>query len=653
MSDQVLPKAWAAPLAGLLALVIGALAGPAAAETVRYEAPDAPSIAAFKETPSLSAAVEAKALPGVAKRLPVTPRVSISGPDLSVGTPGGDIRMLITRDKDVRMLKVYGYARLVGYNEDLEIEPDILEWLEVEDGRIFTLKLREGHRWSDGAPFTTEDFRFYWEDVANNEELRPVGPEVTLRVDGKLPKVEVIDETTIRYTWDSPNPFLMPALAGARPLDLFMPSHYLKQFHPKYGDKEKIAAAAEAAGARNWAQLFNRIGNMYNSTNPELPTLQPWRNTTAPPATRFVAERNPYYHRIDASGQQLPYADRFILDVVGGSLVAAKTAAGESDLQSRGLSFSDYTCLKAAEERSGYDVRLWKTVRGSQLALYPNMHAADPVWRDLNRDARFRQALSLGINRSEINQVIYYGLCLEANNLVLPASPLYQEDFAEAYTAFDPERANALLDEIGLTERDGDGTRLLPDGRPLEIIVETAGENTEEVDVLELIRDTWQQIGVKLYTKPSQRDVLRNRIFSGETVMAIWYGYENGIPTAYSSPEEFVPILQQSYQWPMWGQYAETRGEAGEPVDMEKPKRLLELYDNWIAAKSRAEKVDAWNEILAIQAQEIYTIGIVAQVPQPIVVNSALRNVPAEGIYNWDPGAQFGMYRPERFWFDR
>jgi len=653
MSDRIFPKAWVVAIAGILALVAGGIAERAAAEVVRYETPEAPRIAALKETPSLEAQVEAKTLPPVGERLPAAPRVSVSGPNLSVGKPGGDIRMLVTRDKDVRMLIVYGYARLVGYNEELEIEPDILEWLEVEDGRVFTLKLREGHRWSDGAPFTTEDFRFFWEDVANNEELFPVGPEVTLRVDGELPTVEILDETTIRYSWKTPNPFFIPALAGARPLDLFVPAHYLKQFHPKYGDAAKIAAAVEAADARNWAQLFNRIGNTYNSINPDLPTLQPWNNVTAPPATRFVAERNAFYHRIDANGQQLPYADRFVLDVVGSSLVAAKTASGDADLQSRGLSFSDYTFLKAAEERSGYQVRLWKTVRGSQLALYPNMNAADPVWRQLNRDARFRQALSLGINRGEINQVIYYGLCLEANNLVLPDSPLFKEEYAEAFTAFDPERANALLDEIGLTERNGDGIRLLPDGRPLEIIIETAGENTEEVDVLELIRDSWKQIGVKLFTKPSQRDVLRNRIFAGETVMAMWYGYENGIPTPYSSPEEFVPIHQQSYHWPMWGQYAETGGNAGEPVDMEKPKRLLELYDAWIAAESRAEKVTAWNEILDIHAEEIYTIGIVAEVPQPIVVADTLRNVPEQGIYNWDPGAQFGMYRPERFWFDR
>ena len=206
---------------------------------------------------------------------------------------------------------------------------------------------------------------------------------------------------------------------------------------------------------------------------------------------------------------------------------------------------------------------------------------------------------------------------------------------------------------MGLTKRNKAGVRLLPDGRPMEIIVETAGENTEETDVLELIADSWKSIGVKLFTKPSQREVLRNRIFAGETMMAMWFGYENGIPTAYTSPEEFVPIHQESYHWPKWGQYAETSGEAGEPVDMETPEKLMTLYKRWFEAKSQDEKVAVWKEILEIHAAEVYTIGLVAQVPQPITVARSLRNVPEDGIYNWDPGAQFGIYRPERFWFDR
>ncbi|MEX2407846.1 MAG: ABC transporter substrate-binding protein, partial [Rhodovibrionaceae bacterium] len=321
-------------------------------------------------------------------------------------------------------------------------------------------------------------------------------------------------------------------------------------------------------------------------------------------------------------------------------------------LQGRGVNFADYTFLKQNEDIYNYDVRLWRTVRGSQLALYPNLNVQNPTWRALLRDVRFRRALSLAIDRHEINQVIYFGLGLEGNQVVLPDSPLFEEEDFRAYADFDLARANALLDDIGLTERDSRGVRLLPNGEPLEVIVETAGENTEESDVLELIHDSWMKAGIKLYTKPSQREVLRNRIFSGETIMAMWYGNENGIPTPDMSPVEYTPVRQHGYQWPMWGQYYETHGESGRPVDLPEAEELLALYHDWAQAKNRQERTEIWERILDIHAEQIYTIGLVAQVPQPVVVRRSLRNVPEEAVFNWEPGAQFGVYRPDTFWFD-
>ncbi len=659
LRDASLPlwlSVWALLIGTAVFLCASVLSRPVLATETVVEVlapPDVKLVRSLQETPYLQDSVTSGALPPVAGRLPATPQIVARGAAQTVGKTGGSIKTLITREKDIRLLVVYGYARLVGYDEKLEIVPDILEKVEIEDGRSFTFYLRKGHKWSDGAAFTTEDFRYYWEDVANNDKLTPSGPTTSLKVDGEFPKVEVIDPQTIRYSWSNPNPFFLTQLASARPLFIFQPAHYLKQFHAKYADPAELEKRVEASNARDWAQMHNRKARQYRFTNPKLPTLQPWVNTVKPPSTRFVAKRNPYYHRIDEFGQQLPYLDEMILSVVSGSLVPAKVGAGESDLQSRGLNFSDYTFLKENDDRSAYDVRLWKTVRGSQLALYPNLNTNDPEWRKLFRDVRFRRALSMATNRHEVNQVIYYGLCIEGNNTVLPASPLYHQHYRDAWAMYNPEAAGALLDEMGLTERNEDGIRLLPDGRQMEIIVETAGENTEESDVLELIHDSWLEIGVKLFTKPSQREVLRKRIFAGETLMTMWFGYENGVPTADMSPDEFVPLHQQSYQWPKWGQYHETSGKSGEPVDMPLAQELLELHIDWTLARSKPEREKIWHRILKIHADQVYTIGIVAQVPQPIVVSNSLKNVPVEGIYNWEPGAQFGIYRPDRFWVDR
>ena len=605
------------------------------------------------ETPSLAAAVAAGKLPPVARRLPQIPSVADFTPVWrTTGRHGGTLRLVMGRAKDVRMMVVYGYARLVGYDHEGNPRADILERYEVEGDRRFRFHLRKGHRWSDGAPFTSEDFRYFWEDVANNPELSPLGPPKLMVVEGEKAQFRQIDAHTVEYGWSRPNPYFLPALAGARPFYLYRPAHYLKRYHAAHADPRELAALVKASRRRSWASLHNRKDNQYKNDNPDLPTLQPWVNRQKPPAKRFVFERNPYFHRIDPAGRQLPYIDRVALHIADGKIIPLKAGAGETDLQARGLHFNDYTFLKAAEAREDQRVRLWRTAKGAKLALFPNLNARDPVWRALFRDIRFRRALSLAIDRHEINQVIYFGLAIEGNNTVLPGSPLFRESYQTGWAALDLAAANRLLDEIGLTRRNGRGLRLLPDGRPMEIIVETAGEDSEQSDVLELVHDTWRKIGIKLYTRPSQREVFRNRIFAGETLVSIWSGHENGLPTSATIPEEFAPTSQQQFQWPKWGQHYQTKGRLGEAPDIAEARALLRLNRAWVEAANPAEREAIWHRMLEINTANVFTIGLIAGTLQPVVVANRLRNVPEKGVYNWNPGAHFGVYRPDLFWLD-
>ena len=609
--------------------------------------------APYVETPSLAVRIASGELPPVEQRLPGRPSVvALDANGLAPGRHGGELRLLMGRAKDVRLMVVYGYARLVGYDRDYRPVPDILESVEVEEGRVFTLRLRPGHRWSDGGAFTSEDFRYYWEDIATNESLAPFGPPRAYLVEGEPPRFEVLDEHTVRYAWRKPNPFFLPALAGARPEPLYAPAHYLEAFHARYADEEALNARAREEGKRNWAALHTSRFRPYKNTNPELPSLQPWVNTTAPPSQRFVFVRNPYFHRVDANGRQLPYIDRVVVNISDGKLVPAKTGAGESDLQARHLTFNDYTFLKRSEKRNAKRVRLWETTRGAHVALYPNLNVEDAGWRELLRDVRFRRALSLAIDRHEVNQVIYFGLATEGNDTVHAKSPLYREAYRRRWARFDLDAANALLDEMGLVERNDAGIRLMRDGRPLEIIVETAGENTEQTDVLELVGWTWKEAGIKLFSKPLQREVFRNRIVSGQTVVSVWSGMENGLPLPDMSPQDLAPTSQDQYQWPEWGRYYETAGASGEAPALAPARALADLSRNWLSAPDTAARRAIWERMLEIRADNVFSIGIVSGVPQPVVVDARLRNVPEQGIYNWDPGAHFGIYRPDTFWFE-
>ena len=629
---------FAAVLAVASALV---LASPVSAQT-------------YVETPYLAERVAKGELPPVAERLPAAPIVvDLAARNRAVGTHGGDIVSLVSRARDIRYLTTNAYSRLVGYDERLELKPDLVERVDVADARAFTFTLREGHRWSNGRPFTTEDFRYFWEDIAQNKELSPAGVPDFMLVHGKPPQVEVLDARTIRYTWDKPNPRFLPTLAQPRDPFIYRPAHYLKQFHAKYADKAALEDAAKKQKLKSWAALHNRLDDMNEQTNPDLPTLQGWRVANAAPASRFIFERNPFYHRIDASGQQLPYVDRILFDVAAGGLMAAKANAGETDLLFRGLHMGDIPILKEGERAKGYKTLLWPSARGSEIALYPNLNAADPVWRALNRDLRYRRALSLGIDRKTLNNALLFGLGTEGNNTVMSESPLFSPNLRTVHADYDPEKASRLLDEIGLTKRNGAGIRLLPDGRELEIIVETDGEGSLVVDGLTLISEFWREIGVKLFVKPQDRTVLRNRAYSGLTVMVAAQGLDNAVPTALMPPTELAPMSQAFYSWPKWGQHVETKGKTGEECDMPEARRLLELYREWMTTGDADAQARIWREMLQNHAENQWSIGTVAGAIQPVVAKANLRNVPARGVYSWEPTAMLGVYRVDEFYWDR
>jgi peptide/nickel transport system substrate-binding protein len=607
--------------------------------------------AMLQETPLFAEQVRTGALPAVGKRLPAQPRIVSRFPaEEGPGRPGGQLNMLVSGSRDTRLMTVYSYTRLIVYDDQFKLHPDILESYEVREGREFTLHIRANHRWSDGHPFTTEDFRFYWEDVANNKELSPSGLSVELLVEGQPPKVEIIDERTIKYIWDKPNPYFIESQARAAPLFLFRPAHYLKKFHSKYTDPAEIAKAAKGGQQGNWVQIFRRLDVMYGDNNVDLPSLNPWVNTTVSPAQRYVFMRNPFYHRIDEKGQQLPYVDRIIFTVSAANLIPAKAGLGEADLQWRYLNMRDYTFLQKSAKSSGVDVRLWEVGSGSQLALYPNLNTNHDGWRALFRDVRFRRALSVAIDRDELNQVVFIGLATPSNNTIMPRSVLFRPEYASKWAQYDPELANRLLDEVGLAKRDTQGIRLLPDGTSAVIVVESQSEETEDSDLLQLITDHWKKVGIKMRVKPQSTENFRTRAFSGDAMMTAYAGVVAAAPTPNTSPREFAPTMMGGLQWPKWGMWFESNGKQGEKCDLEQACRLLDYLAEWQGAMDEAGRRSAWEKILQANAEQVFSIGTVNGTRQPIVVGPKIKNVPKKGYYAWDPGGYIGLYQPDTFW---
>jgi peptide/nickel transport system substrate-binding protein len=608
---------------------------------------------AHAEAPLFEAEVAAGNLPPMAARLPDNPRImDLPAMGRQTGRQGGTIRSLVGGQRDIRLIPLYSYARLVGYDENRTLQPDILAAYQADENRTYTLHLRKGHRWSDGNPFTAADFQYAWDDVINNTDLYRGGPPVDLQSDGTTCTFEVIDDLTVRYTFAAPSPDFLPKLAAPLPLMLFMPQAYIRGFHATYQTPEKLAELIEVNRVDDWQGLHQKMSRTNRPENPDLPTLEAWRPRTPPPSERFTFERNPYFHRVDQTGTQLPYVDTVLLDVASADIIAAKTATGESDLQALGIDFPDYTLLKQAEKVHPLRVSLWRRTQGSSVALLPNLNCNDAIWRSLFQDVRMRRAMSVAINREELNKVIYFGLARESADTVLPESPLFRPEYASAWAQYDPDMANALLDELGLTERDSGKIRLLSDGRQAGIVVESAGESSLETDVLELIRDHMRDVGIAIYIRTSQRDIFRSRALAGDVQMSVWQGLDNGVPTADMAPDGLAPTSPDQLQWPLWGSWYSSVETAGTAPDLAAAQELVRLLAEWRRSTTTAARTGIWHKMLAIRADQVFTIGTINASLQPIVRSSRLRNVPEDGLFGFVPTSFFGAYAPDTFFFD-
>lgn len=626
-----------------LALLAGAIAAPGALRAG----------AGYVGAPVLTPDEAAGRLPPVAARLPDNPRVvNLGAMGRQPGTHGGRLRILIGGQRDIRYMPINSYSRLVGYDAELRLQPDILESYEVAEGRIFTFRLRAGHRWSDGSPLTAEDFRYAWQDCALNGEMFPGGAPAEMLVGGTPPDFAMPDPLTLRYEWPTPNPEFLDRLAAPVPVRIVLPSAYLKQFHAAYQTPETLARFIREQRVDDWVSLHMKMSRQNRPENPDLPTLEAWMPRTAPPSEQFVFTRNPYFHRVDENGLQLPYIDRVELNVSSSDIIPAKTGTGDSDLQFTGIDFADYTYLKDAEKRFPIQVELWKQIRGARVAVIPNLNCADPVWRAALRDVRVRRALSLAIDRHEINMAVFFGLAQESNDTVLPESPLWRPEFSTAWAQYDPAAAGSLLDQAGFEREATRGLRRLPDGRSMQVVVETAGESALQTDVLGLIADHWARVGVRLLIRTSQRDIFRSRVLSGDIVMSVWDGLDNGVPIADMSPAALAPTSDDQYQWPLWGRHFLSGGSLGMPPDLPEAAELVALYRDWRRSVTAAERRAIWDRMLAIRADQVFTIGTVNQSLQPVVRARTLRNLPDRGLYGFHPTSYLGAYMMDTFWHD-
>ena len=609
-----------------------------------YQKATGKRITKFNESPMLADLVKAGKLPPVEKRLPVKPLVVV--PVEKVGQYGGTWRRLYIGPADLMNFYTLTSGSLLKFNrEDPSIlEPNLAEsWQISPDGKTIIIKLRTGVKWSDGRLFTADDVMFWYNDIILNKELTPTPPG-WLVVGGKVGKIEKLGTYTVSFTFSKAYPLILNHLANTT---CFAPKHYLKQFHPGYTSKTKLDATIKGSGFQFWYQLFQSKAS--RGLNPDLPVVDPWKIVVPPGVgTRMVAERNPYYWKIDIAGNQLPYIDRVVFDFVENvEILNFKAITGEADIQFRHIQLKNYPLFVEEGKKKGYHLYVWRS--GGTTGFHINQNNKDPILRKIVQDKRFRQALSLAINREEINSLLYQGLAKPKSACPIKGSMLYSEKWARSYIEYDPEKANKLLDEMGLDKRDKDGFRLRPDGKTLMITIENPGLGTYP-DECELVKEYWRKIGIKAEAKSIERSLYTVRQQAGEQDVSVWgTGYLDQInPLLF--PEGWVPLSANCSWAPLWGIWYATGGKGGEepPQEIKTLISWVEEVTTTIDAKRREELITKITDWYADNVPIVTTVG---EFPVIGVVRDNYKNVPKESIWDVLLG-QLGYVNPEQFFIE-
>ncbi len=582
-------------------------------------------ITAFQEAPMLKELVERGELPPVEERLPVDPIVI--HPYEGVGRYGGTATVV-----DHWILNPPESLLRIG-PESRRAIPNLAESVEVsEDGRVATIKLREGLKWSDGHPYTSADFKFYFDHVFRNEELTPIQP-------APLNEAEciVIDETTFQYRFETPQPFIREHLAHVSERYV-APRHFLKHHHVDFVERQELRARARQLGYQDWIGYFWSVyGGRHSREVLGTPVITPFRLKSITMQVD-VFERNPYYPKVDPEGRQLPYIDRFEMHKdLDEEVLTARAGTGEITVEGMRLRTSDIPLFKLGETAGKHETFIWNRLHASDVILQFNLTTPDPVLREIFRDVRFRRALSIAIDRDEINEVIYFGRATPRQATVSSSSIFFDEEFASAYAYYDPEEANRLLDEMGLVDQTGDGRRNRPNGRPLNITLEWLALETPKMETMELVTAHWRDIGIHVSLREISASLQHSRSVGNMMEATLWHADRTTDILFTTEPIWFVPILRdwQVSIWPLWVEWYRSDGESGEEPIPE-ARQVLDWYREFRMSMDPERRLELGRKILGAQAENLWVIGTVGLAPQPLVVSTRLRNVPTRGYWGWD-----------------
>lgn len=608
---------------------------------------------AFKDNPLFADRVKAGQLPAVDKRLPQEPLVVL--PYEECGKYGGTLRGL-SRALESGSAEVLSWRQvnLVRLSDDLRaIVPNVAKSYKWSDDRKqITFALRKGHRWSDGAPFTADDVVFYFDDIIKNKDLHPTTPSSWV-VAGKPVEVEKVDETTVRLTFAAPNPGLLHLLAtGGSYFAAYAPKHHYAKYHIKYN--AKADEEAKAAGQEGWVKNFHRIWNKWKDAETipahalTRPTLESHILEVETNTQRRIFIANPYYFKVDTAGSQLPYIDRHHERFLNKELALLAILNGEVDEKAQGIDLADYPVLKENEAKGGYRLSLPPGQTAYPIAF--NITHRDPMLRKIFADVRFRQAVSLALNRGEMNETLWFGL--GKPQAALPLNVPFVTDADRNYMIkHDSAAANKLLDDMGL-RRGAGGMHSYPDGKPLTLLWEYTSQFASN-GAVQLVQGYLRAVGIEVNIKEITTQLTRQKAKEGGAdILMEWdVPFE---PNLISDVQLYMPPYRE--ESPLfgaaWREWHISKGARGE----EPPawvKRLYELEGEWRSvAPGSPRYMEIGKELVKLNLENMAIIGTVSDLPGPTIVSRRLANVRDWTVQHYNYARTY-PFRADQWYFAR
>lgn len=603
-----------------------------------------------RESPMLTELVESGELPAVEDRLPTNPMVI--QPLGELGEYGGTLRRGHI-DPNGNHLQYFGWAGLVEWSPTTPPEPvpALAEEYEVEDeGRVYVFHLREGLKWSDGQAFTTEDLMFVFEDYWNNEQLHGTTP-TWLRSGGESVKLTAEGPQTIRFEFAAPNGMLLRYLSFVGTAQGFiLPKHYMTQFHEKYIEKAELERLQADYEQDSFEGLFGNRADRWS--NPDLPVMGAWKIVQPADGGNARAERNPYYWKVDAEGRQLPYIDAADFSFMDQEALGLRAANGDIDLATYDIGAQSITVLAENQEQNDYRLIRW-AVDGQFNAIYLNLSHPDPVLRDLFQNIDFRAGVSHAINRDEINEAMLAGQGSIQHPCGQPEDPYFEDGMGMRFTEYDVDKANELLDAAGLTERDDDGFRLRPDGKPMLLAMQTfdVGVGVPMIDVLQYVKRYWAEVGINVNPKMISAQLWYEQIPQGKYDV-IGYppaGYLWDIDSLW-----YVPTSGLTYWAPRYGiWYGDPEAEnALAPPEESDIRKTQVLYDQLVQEPDEEARLELGREILRLHDENVWIIGTIRPPFHPVVASNALANVREDAVASYRTGYESATEPAQLFFAD-